>query len=405
MTRTEFGSLAFFWGWWTFFEAVWIAVLWQSRSRVLGGAVYRMPGVRRIGRRACESRVEALLAELERRGVPAEGRPDRGQLVDRWHRIAAGRCVSVPLQVVPLLVAVLPFAWTTSIAPATPTPLWMCAAVAGFALVSMTLMAADERVSVVSDAAGTVTVEAVRFLETLLIQDGRRTQDSALDVHARVFGRLCHALRAQARHTARRMPPAARERMRDITERLTAALADANQRYLFGEGPDRDTAARDLSRLAAGALRHSCRPRTQRDSLVIVDAALLADAPEPDSAGVAAEPLGSRLRAGAGRLVLAAGLLAGAVLLPGGGAASELLAAAGLASLALVCPPLREALHRVRDLLVGGSFTENTAVPETATGTPSHPASASTMPCPHCSDSSPVPGPSRAAEPRPLLRS
>ncbi|MFG2628594.1 hypothetical protein [Streptomyces sp. NPDC048473] len=112
------------------------------------------------------------------------------------------------------------------------------------------------------------------------------------------------------RHTARTMPPEARERVRAITERLIAALADGNQRYLFCEGADRDTAVRDLSSLVAGALRHSCRPRAQRDSLVIVDAVLLAEAPEPDPMGTATEPLRSRLLAGAGRIAVAVGLLA-----------------------------------------------------------------------------------------------
>ncbi|MCN9244964.1 hypothetical protein NGF19_29980 [Streptomyces sp. RY43-2] len=36
MNRTEFANLSFFWGCWTFFEAAWIGVLWQSRSRVPG---------------------------------------------------------------------------------------------------------------------------------------------------------------------------------------------------------------------------------------------------------------------------------------------------------------------------------------------------------------------------------
>ncbi|QQC89034.1 hypothetical protein [Streptomyces alfalfae] len=387
MTLTEFGHVSFFWGWWTFFEAVWIAVLWQSRSRVLGAGVYRLPGVRRVGRGACERRVAALLEELERQGVPAQAWPARHELVDRRDRIAAGRFVSVLLQAVPLLIAVLPFA--ASPARTTVTPLWMCAAVAGFSVISMALMAADMRAVTVSDAAGTVTEEAVRFLELLLVPDGRRVQDSALDNHARVFGHLCQALRGQARYTARRMPPAARERLRQTTERLIAALVDADQRYLFGEGSDRDTAVRDLSLLVAGALRHSCRPRGQRDSLLVIDAALLVDAPAPDAAATATEPLRSRLLAGAGKVAVAVGLLAGAVLFPGGGAAAELLAAAGLASVALVCPPLRETLHRARDLLTGGPSTgdSGTAVTEEEQ---SRSASVPPDPCPRCAGHSPV---------------
>ncbi|MFI9173061.1 hypothetical protein [Streptomyces lincolnensis] len=390
MTRTEFGYISFFWGWWTFFEAVWIAVRWQSRSRVLGAVVYRLPGVRRVGRGACERRAAALLRELERKGVPAAAWPEKDELVDRRDRIAAGRFVSVLLQAVPLLTAALPFVWTASPARTTVTPLWMCAAVAGFSAVSIALMAADMRAATVSDAAGTVTEEAVRFLELLLVPDGQRVQDSALDVHARVFGRLCQALRAQARHTARRMPPATREQLRQTTERLIAALADADQRYLFGEGADRDTAVRDLSLLVAGALRHSCRPRGQRDSLVVIDAALLADAPEPAAVATAAEPLRSRLLAGAGKAAVAVGLLAGAVLFPGGGAVSELLAAAGLASVALVCPPLREALHRARELLLGGPSTGGNEPTATDEEQSRHPVPIPPAPCPHCADHSSI---------------
>ncbi|MGW1717216.1 hypothetical protein [Streptomyces sp. NPDC002156] len=390
MTRTEFGNLAYLWGWWTFFEAVWIAVLWRSRSRVLGDGVYRIPGVRRIWRGAGEKRAEALLAELERRGVPAEERPDRDQLFDRWHRIVAGRWVSVLLQAVPLLAVVLPFWWATSLARTTVTPFWMFAAIAGFGAVSITLMAADERAAAVSDAAGAFTVEAIRFLEMLLIPAGRRAQDSALDVHGKLFGRLCDALRAQARHGTRTMPPATRARVRQTTEHLVAALADGNQRYLFGEGPDRGTAVRDLSRLVAGALRHSCVPRAQRDSLVIVDPRLLADTPEPDEAGAATEPLRNRLLAGAGRLAVAVGLLAGAVLFPGGGVASDLLAAAGLASVALICPPLREALHRARELLFGGSPTDNAALEPTDEES-NRPVPASSTPCPTAPTAQPLP--------------
>ncbi|WP_328301276.1 hypothetical protein OG389_28455 [Streptomyces sp. NBC_00435] len=44
MTLTEFVNLSFFWGWWTFFEAVWIALLWWDRSRMLATVVSRMSG-------------------------------------------------------------------------------------------------------------------------------------------------------------------------------------------------------------------------------------------------------------------------------------------------------------------------------------------------------------------------
>ncbi|WP_437027091.1 hypothetical protein [Streptomyces sp. enrichment culture] len=380
MTRTVFENLTFFWGYWTLFEAATIALLWQNGSRVLGDRLYRIPGVRHIGRGACTRRVEALLAELERRGVPAEARPQMHALVERWHRIVVGRFVSVLLQAVPLLIVVLPFWWATSWARTSATPFWMFAAVTGFGVVSIALMAADERAAAVSDAAGALTVEAVRFLKTLLITDDRRPQDSALDSHGRAFDRLCRALRAQARHTPRRMPPAARTRVRETTERLIAALADANQRYLFGEGPDRDSAVRDLSRLVAGALRHSCRPRAQRDSLVVIDAWLLADAPEPDAASTATEPLRDRLLAGAGKVTLAAGLFAGAFFFPGGEAVSGLLVFAGLASVAPVCPPLRDALHRAKEFFGGGATTGGTASP-VVDEEPNRPAPVSPTPC------------------------
>ncbi|MDP9681449.1 hypothetical protein [Streptomyces griseoviridis] len=390
MTRTVFEDLTFFWGYWTLFETAVIALLWQNRSRVLGDRLYRIPVVRRIGRGACERRVEALSAELERRGVPAGARPGKDALVERWHRIVVGRCVSVLLQAVPLLIVVLPFWWATSLARTSATPFWMFAAVTGFGVVSIALMAADERAAAVSDAAGALTVEAVRFLETLLITDDRRPQDSALDIHGRAFGRLCQALRAQARHTTRRMPPAARTRARETTERLIGALAEADQRYLFGEGPDRDTAVRALSRLAAGALRHSCLPRAQRDSLVIIDATLLTNAPEPDVAHTAPESFGSRLRARAGKAALVVAFLAGAFLFPEGGALSVLLALAGLA----VISPFREALYRVKDFVAGGSAagaTELQGVGEEL----GRPAPATFMSCSHCGAHSPVTAGSR----------
>ncbi|MEW2165042.1 hypothetical protein AB0912_18925 [Streptomyces sp. NPDC007084] len=382
MTRTEFGNLAFLWGAWTFFEAVWIAVLWQSRSRVLGQAVYRVPGLRRVRRRAGGKRVEVILAELAGRGVAQEHRPDKDELLDRWHRIVAGRCVSGLLAAVPVLSVVLPFWWETSLARTMVTPFWMFAAGVGFGAVSLALVAADERAAAVSDAAGVVAAESIRFLELLLVPAGRRAQDSALDVHGKLFGRLRNALRAQARHGSRTMPPAARARVRATTERLIAALDDANQRYLFGEGAERDTAVRDLSRLVADVLRHSCRPRAERDSLVIVDPRLLADAPESDEAEAAPEPLRSRLLAGAGTIAVAVGLLGGAVVFPGGGAVSELLAAAGLAGVALVCPPLREALHRARELVPGGPSTGGNEPTATYEEQSRHPGPVAAAPCP-----------------------
>jgi hypothetical protein len=267
--------------------------------------------VRRIRRGACERRVEALLAELDRSGVPTEDGPDKGELVDRWHRIVVGRCVSVLFQAVLLLVAVLPFWWVTSLHPSTVTPFWMFAAIAGFGTVSLTLMAADVRATAVSDASGVVTVEAIGFLELLLIPDRRWAQDfprsMSTAVHGRQFGRLCNALRAQARHGTRTMPSATRERVRASTERLIAALADAHQRYLLGEGADRHTALRDLTRHVAGAPRHSCQARAERDSLVIVDVRLFTDVPEPEEAGAAVEPLRTRLWAGMCRLAVAMG--------------------------------------------------------------------------------------------------
>ncbi|WP_285516857.1 hypothetical protein [Streptomyces sp. NBRC 14336] len=72
----------------------------------------------------------------------------------------------------------------------------------------------------------------------------------------------CHgnALRAQARYGTRTVPPATRDRVRAISERLIHALNAANERYLLGEGVGREVALRDLARLVAGALRQSCAP-------------------------------------------------------------------------------------------------------------------------------------------------
>ncbi|MGX1404190.1 hypothetical protein [Streptomyces sp. SAI-097] len=386
MTRTEFGFLASLWGWWTFFEAVWIAVLWRSRTRILGAGAYRTPGVRRIRRRACERRVEALLSALERTGVTVEGTPNKDDLVGRWHRIVVGRCVSVTFQTVPLLVVVLPFWWATSIAPNAVTPVWMFAALAGFGAVSIMLMAADERATAVSDAAGVVTVESIRFLEMLLMPDGRRAQDSALEVHGRLSARLCSALRAQARHGTFTMPTAIRLRTRKSTERLIAALEDGNHRYLFGEGLDRDAAVRDLSRLVSGVLSQSCRPRAQRDSLVVIDSVLLVDAPESSEADGAVEPLRSRLLAAAGRLAVAVGLLAGAFLFPGGGAAADLLGIAGVATVALACPPVREALQRAKEFF--GTAPPGDGQAEEVAESLNPTASPPSVACPHCAGSS-----------------
>ncbi|WP_225800461.1 hypothetical protein [Streptomyces sp. NK15101] len=378
MTHTEFGNISFLWGWWTFFEAVWIATLWRSRTRVLGGGVYRLPGVRRVRRNAAERRVDALLAELERLDVPAEAWPDRCDLVDRWHRIVAGRCVSALLQVVPVVVTVVPFWWAAwsggAVAP------WMPGVVAGFTAISLTLMAADYRAAVVSDAAGVATVDSVRFLELVLFPATRRTQDSALEVYGRGLSRLCNSLSAQARHTTRTMPPEAREGARVTAERLTAALSSASQRYLFSQGADRDRAVRGMALLAAGALRQSCRPRHQHDSLVIIEGVLLAEAPEVEVVGATAEPLRARLLAGLRRMAVAVGLVVGAFLFPEGGIVPDLLGAAGLASIALVCAPLREALHRARELIVGGSPT-SVGSPELEVGAPASPAAASCARC------------------------
>lgn len=385
MTRMEFVNISFFWAYWTFFEAIWIAMLWQTRTRVLGNVVHRIPGMKHIRRGACGKRVEALLEKLAQNGVPAQYRPDKGEVVDRWHRIVAGRCVSVLFQAVPLLLAVLPFWWVTSVAQTREgASFWMFLAVGGFGSVSIALMAADERATTISDPAGAVTAEAIRFLEALLIPDGRGAQDSALDAHGKNFRRLCNALRAQARHGARTMPPAVRESLRETTERLVAALAEGNRRYLLSEGPDREAAVRDLSRLVSDMLRRSCRARACRDSLVIVDPRLLANAPEPEAASSLAEPLRSRVLAGAGKLAVAAGFLAGAVFLPVGGEVSGLLAAAGLAGVAAVWPPLREFLNRGGELLTGRP--SNAQEPEGLHGEPSHPAPSTSRLCSHCAD-------------------
>ncbi|MEV5164381.1 hypothetical protein AB0K66_07140 [Streptomyces werraensis] len=284
MTWTAFNELSFYWTSWTLFEALWIGLLWTSRSRVPGRAVYWIRPARRVRRRACERRVDTLLHKLEQQGVPAQDRPDKEQLVDRWHRMVAGRCASVPLQLVPVLIAVAP------ILPLRPGPggssvtsLWMFAGIAMYGTVSIALMAADERAAAVSDPAGLVTARAALFLEGLLEEpEARRSQESALDAHGKSFRRLCRALRIQARYLPRELPSAVGERVRQDTERMIAALTQANEGYLFSEGPDREAAVGELARLVSGALRHSCRPRDSRDSPVVIGAHLLADVVVPD---------------------------------------------------------------------------------------------------------------------------
>ncbi|MEU2419613.1 hypothetical protein ABZ619_00900 [Streptomyces sp. NPDC007851] len=359
MTWTAFKELSFYWTSWTLFEALWIGLLWASRSRVLGRVVYWIRPARRVRRRACERRVDTLLGKLEQQGVPAQDRPEKEQLVDRWHRIVAGRCASVPFQVVPVLIAVGPML------PLRPGPggtsvasLWMFAAIAVYGTVSIALMAADERAAAVSDPAGLVAVRAALFLEGLLEEpEARRSQDSALDAHGKAFRRLCRALGTQARYLPRELPSAARERVRQDTERLIAALTQANERYLFSEGSDRETAVGELARLVSGALRHSCRPRDSRDSPVVIGAHLLSYAPTPDGAAdVTEEPLWNRLRRWTGWLLAAAALFTGAVVLPGGGAATDVLVLAGLFSVAAVFPPLRAVLGRAVAGLSGAAL-------------------------------------------------
>ncbi|MFJ4279496.1 hypothetical protein [Streptomyces massasporeus] len=398
MTWTAFKELSFYWTSWTLFEALWIGLLWTSRSRVPGRAVYWIRPARRVRRRACEGRVETLLEKLEQRRVPEQDRPDKEQLVDRWHRMVAGRCASVPFQVVPVLIAVGP------VLPLRPGPggssvasLWMFAGIAVYGTVSIALMAADERAAAVSDPAGLVTARAALFLEGLLEEpEARRSQESALDAHGKSFRRLCRALRIQARYLPRELPSAVRERVRQDTERLVAALTQANERYLFSEGPARETAVGELARLVSGALRHSCRPRDSRDSPVVIGAHLLADAAAPDgTAGVTEEPLWNRLRSWTGWLVAAAALFTGAVVLPGGGAATDVLVLAGLFSVAAVFPPLRAVLERGAAGLSGSAQDrdEEPAADDRSAQRP-EPASARAT-CPNCDEGSGVTGGSR----------
>ncbi|MFJ5153341.1 hypothetical protein ACIQCF_17480 [Streptomyces sp. NPDC088353] len=393
MTWTAFKELSFYWTSWTLFEALWIGLLWASRSRVSGRAVYWIPPARHVRRRACERRVDRLLGKLEQQGVPAQDRPEKEQLVDRWHRMVAGRCASVPFQVVPVLIAVGPML------PLRPGPdgtsvasLWMFAAIAVYGTVSIALMAADERAAAVSDPAGLVTARAAVFLEVLVEEpEARRSQESALDVHGKAFRRLCRALRTQARYLPRELPSAARERVRQDTERLIAALTQANERYLFSEGSDRETVVGELARLVSGALRHSCLPRDSRNSPVVIGAHLLSGAPTPDgTADVTEEPLWNRLRRWTGWLLAAAALFAGAVVLPGGGAATEVLVLAGLFSVAAAFPPLRAVLGRAVAGLSGAA--QGRDVEPAADDRPAQlPGPSSTRAaCPNCADGSGV---------------
>ncbi|GGS12234.1 MULTISPECIES: hypothetical protein [Streptomyces] len=384
MTWTAFKELSFYWTTWTLFEALWIGMLWSTRSRVPGRAVYWFRPARRIRRGACERRVDMLLEKIEQRGVPEQDRPDKEQLVDRWHRIVAGRCASAPFQVVPLLIVLAPF-W-----PLRPTPeggtavsLKVFAALAVFGVVSIALMAADDRATDVSDPAGQVTTRAALFLELLLQGEvERRFQDSALDSHGKAFRRLCHALHTQARHLTREAPAAAREKVRQDTERLIAALTQQNERYLLSEGADRETAVCELARLISNTLRHSCRPRNSRDSLVVVGAHLLTDAPSSDgAAGTTEEPLPNRLLRWVGWLAAAAALFTGAEVLPDAGAATEILVLAGVFSVAAVFPPLRAVLGRAVGGLPGAAPANTGSVPDQA---PPHFNPSSPPACAYC---------------------
>ncbi|MFV2116925.1 hypothetical protein ACE14D_00055 [Streptomyces sp. Act-28] len=390
MTWTAFEELSFHWAAWTLFEALWIGMLWSARSRVPGRAVYWLRPARRIRRRACERRVGALLEELERRGVPEQDRPNKDQLVDRWHRIVAGRCAAAPFQVVPLLIAVAPFL------PLRPAPdgdtagsLRMFAALAVYGAVSIALMAADERATAVSDPAGLVTTRAALFLEALSAGPGeRRSQDSALDSHGKAFRRLCRALRTQARHLTREAPAAARERVRQDTERLIAALTRSNERYLLSEGADRETAVCELARLVSGALRYSCLPRNSRDSLLVIGPHLLPDVPAMDAvADTAEEPLRNRLVRWTGWLVAAGVLFTGAVLLPVGGVAVDVLVLAGAFSVAAVFPPLRAVLGRAVAGLSGAAAVDTGPISDQP---PQQPGPLSSSACPHRADRSAV---------------
>ncbi|MFJ3170776.1 hypothetical protein ACIPJK_08315 [Streptomyces roseus] len=378
MAWTAFVEFSYYWAYWTLFEAMWIGMLWFTRSRVPGRAVCWIPGVRAVRRRACEMRVDALLAGLGEKGVPAADRPDRTQLVDRWHRFVAGRCAAVPFQATPLLIAWAPFLPLRAAPEGTPlASLWMFVALAGYGTVSIALMAADVRAVAVSDAAGLATTKAALFLEVLVLPGRQRSQDSALDTQAKAFRQLCRALRAQAKYTACEMPATTRERVRQDTERLIAALGHLHESYLLSEGEERSTAVGEMARLVSNALQHSCGDRDQRNSLVVVSAHLLADAPAPvDAALTTADPRWHRMLRGVGWLVAAAALFTGAAVFPSGGAATDMMAVMGLLSVAAVFPPLRELLGRATAGLFG------TSMPSVEPGTGPHPPPRTEAPAP-----------------------
>src|SRR5690606_33471592 len=93
---------------------------------------------------------------------------------------------------------------------------------------------------------------------------------------------------------------------------------------------------------------------------------------EADEVDAVGEPLRTRLPAGVGRLAVAARLLAGVFLFPGGAVVQDLLAAAGVAALAVIWPPLREALHRGARLLAGGSSAPGNPRPRTTSRAARH---------------------------------
>ncbi|MFF1465246.1 hypothetical protein [Streptomyces sp. NPDC058330] len=248
----------------------------------------------------------------------------------------------------------------------------MFAALAAYAMVSIALMIADERATAVSDPAGRATTKAALFLEALLEEQGeRRSQDSALDSHGRAFGQLCSALRTQARYLPREALPSARDRLLRDSERLVVALKQGNERYLFAEGAERETAVCELARLVSNALRHSCPPRNSRNSLLVFGPHLLSDVPSQDgTSDPTEEPLQNRLRRWTGWLAAAAALFTAAVVLPGGGVAADVLVLAGAFSVASVFPPLRSvfglavaggAVRRSSGRYRGGSGPDATA--------------------------------------------
>ncbi|MBP5935992.1 hypothetical protein [Streptomyces acidiscabies] len=365
MTRSAFAQWAFLWGLWTCFEALFIGMCWQNRTRVLGEVVYRIPGVKRFRHAEHKARVRELFEKLGSEGDEA----GIGRVVDRWHQMVVGRRVSACLQAVPLLVVVLPAWWMAPVHRDTVTPAWMVAAIGGLCIVSILLVAADQRAVMASDPAGEVAEDAFIFLELLLVTD-RSTHGSAQENHRAAFSRLCRSLRAQTRHMSRGMPREGRKKLSGTTDRLIAALSDADHRYLFTEGGDREAAVQDLSRLVSDVMRRSCESRATRTSLVIVDDSLTAGTPAPDPTETVTEPLVRRLLAGVGRLVVAAGLFAGAYVLLNGGVASGLLATAGLVVLASAYRPLWDALPLVGRLFSAGTQQAPAEVPAPTVPTP-----------------------------------